>query len=211
MAINPDTRDSLILRLGDPVDELAWAEFLEIYQPMLLQLARRWGLQDSDASEIVQETLIAVSKSVGRFEREHEGAFRGWLATIARRRLADHLSSRGFRQRGSGDSDVHQWLDQQASPCSSESVWDFEQKQQVYRWAAKRVQSQVQPRTWDAFHMTAVEGQSTQDVAKTLGWREGMVYVARSRVMSRLRKEVQAWIGTESESSAPTTDSRSDS
>ena len=59
--VSPDTRASLILRLGDPADDAAWAEFVQIYQPMLFQLASRWGLQDADAREVVQETLLAVA------------------------------------------------------------------------------------------------------------------------------------------------------
>lgn len=198
--INPQTRASLILRLADPADDLAWTEFLQIYEPLLFRLASRWGLQDADAREVVQETLLAVSKSIPAYRsRPHTGAFRGWLAVITRNKLADHLAKRAGQERGSGDTDVHRWLDQQACKSSSASIWDWQHKRQVFAWAADRVRGQVSDSTWQAFHRTCVRGENTKHVAADLGLREGMVYVARSRVMARLRKEVEVWTRVEQE------------
>ncbi|WP_342190295.1 sigma-70 family RNA polymerase sigma factor [Stieleria varia] len=192
--INPETRASLILRLGDPADDLAWAEFLQVYEPMLFRLSSRWGLQEADAREVVQETLLAVAKSIGKFADDRQaGSFRRWLATITRNKLADHLTKRSRQESGSGDTDVHRWLEQQASETSSASLWDWNEKRQVFAWAAESVRSQVSDQTWQAFYRTNVQGQSVQQVAAELGMREGMIYVARSRVMSRLRKAVQLW------------------
>ena len=191
---NPETRASLIIRLGDRSDELAWAEFLEIYEPVLFRLASRWGLQEADVREVVQESLVGVSKSIQSFSSDDRPqSFRRWLATIARNKLADHLTRRSKQEQGSGDSDVHRWLNQQASGDSQLSVWDWSEKQQIFAWAAERVRQQVSPQTWQAFHRTAVRNEPIAIVAKDLAIREGMVYVARSRVMSRLRKVVQSW------------------
>ena len=192
--ISPETRASLILRLNDPANDLAWAEFLQVYEPMLFRLASRWGLQDADASEVVQETLLAVAKSIGNFSDDNRaGSFRRWLATLTRNKLADHLAKRSRQECGSGDTDVHRWLNQQASDASSVSVWDWNEKRQVFAWAAKLVRSQVNDSTWQAFYRTTVQGESVQQVASDLGMREGMIYVARSRVMSRLRKAALRW------------------
>lgn len=193
--INPETRASLILRLGDPADDLAWGEFLQIYEPMLFRLASRWGLQEADAREVVQETLLAVSKSIPEYrDLGHTGAFRGWLAAITRNKLADHLASRAKEVRGSGDTDVHRWLDQQQpSGDSSLSLWDWQQRRQIFAWAAERVRGQVRAATWQAFYRTSVQGEPVAEVAVDLGIREGMIYVARSRVMARLRKAVAGW------------------
>ncbi|TWT66566.1 RNA polymerase sigma factor [Allorhodopirellula solitaria] len=194
LTIHPETRASLILRLGDPADDSAWSEFLQIYEPLLLRLATRWGLQQADALEVVQETLLAVAKAIPSFDRDqHAGAFRGWLAAITRNKLADHLSRARRRESASGDSDVRRWLDQVAGNTSDASVWDWNQKQQIYAWAAAKVQQQVSPSTWQAFHRTAVQGEPVAEVATDLQMREGMVYVARSRVMARLRKSVAQW------------------
>ncbi|MCG8652301.1 MAG: RNA polymerase sigma factor [Pirellulales bacterium] len=198
MVVDPETRASLILRLGNPADDLAWTEFLQIYEPMLFRLASRWGLQENDVVEVVQETLLAVANSVAEFQgRDHAGAFRGWLAAITRHKLADHLAKRSKQQTGTGDSEVHRWLDQQADRSSSESVWDWQSKQQIFAWAAERVRKQVNPATWEAFHRTNVLGQPVAKGAEDLGMRGGMVYVARSRVMARLRKAVEVWLRQE--------------
>ncbi len=194
MMLNHETRASLVLRLGDPADDVAWNEFLQIYEPMLFRLAMRWGLQQADALEVVQETLLAVSKAVASFDRnQHSGAFRGWLASITRNKLADHLTRRRRHVRGSGDSNVQRWMDQIACETSDVSVWDWNEKQQVFNWAAGKVREQVNETTWQAFHRTSVLGEAVSDVARDLNMREGMVYVARSRVMSRLRAAVSTW------------------
>jgi RNA polymerase sigma-70 factor (ECF subfamily) len=186
------------VRLSDPADDLAWNEFLEIYQPLLLGLASRFGLQDADASEVVQETLLAVVGAIPNFRaKDHPGAFRGWLTAIARNKLVDHLAKRARQESASGDSDVHRWLNQQADSDSPDSVWDWQQKRQVFHWAAEKVRGQVSPSTWQAFHRTSVLGEDVGAVACDLKMRVGMIYVARSRVMSRLRKAVDVWMRSE--------------
>lgn len=192
--INPETRASLVLRLGDPADDLAWSEFLQIYEPLLLRLATRWGLQQADALEVVQETLLAVARAIPTFDSDqHPGAFRGWLAAIARHKLMDHMTRSRRREAASGDSNVQRWLNQIAGPASDSSVWDWHQKQQIYLWAAAKVQQQVSSSTWQAFHRTSVLGEAIATVATDLQVREGMIYVARSRVMARLRELVAQW------------------
>ena len=188
-----DTRPSLILRLGNPADDGAWTEFLQIYEPTLFRLASRWGLQEADAREVVQETLLAVANSIPQFKSSGRGAFRGWLATITRNKLADHLAKRSKQERGSGDSKIQAWLNQQASESSTESIWDWQAKRMIFAWAADRVRGQVNASTWQAFYRTSVCGEGVSEVAKELGTREGMIYVARSRVMARLRKAVETW------------------
>ncbi len=196
--VQPDTRPSLILRLSDPEDDLAWNEFLEIYQPMLMRLASRYGLQDADTREVVQETLVAVAQSIPRFQdKGTRGCFRGWLATITRNKLADYLATKSRHVSGSGDTDVHRWLDQQASPDSRASLWQWQRRQQIFAWAASKVRQQVADRTWQAFYRTCVCGQSAEQVASELDVRVGMVYVSCSRVMARLRKAVELWAGDE--------------
>ena len=191
--ISPETRASLILRLADPADDAAWSEFVEIYQPMLFHLSTRWGLQDADAGEVVQETLIAVAHAVSDFTPRRSGSFRGWLSRIARNKLADHLKRKSRQSQGSGDTDIHRWLEQQPSSGSGETRWEWEQRRQVFAWASRRVRSQVNETTWQAFYRTSVLDDSISAVAEQLQIREGRVYVARSRVLARLRKAVDSW------------------
>lgn len=192
--MNPETRDSLILRLSDANDAAAWEAFAAIYEPMLLRLARRWGLQDADARDLIQDVLAAVARSIERYEpQQQSGSFRGWLAQIARHKFADMLAGRKRQAVGSGQTDVHLWLAQLPDPSATASRWDWELRRELFQWAARVVAQATHRQTWEAFERTAIQGQPVAEVAKQLGISAGQVYVARSRVLSRLRQAVQAW------------------
>lgn len=185
----PETRYSLIARLPDRQDVGAWDEFVSIYEPLVYRLARTKGLQDADAREIVQEVLVAVSGAVERWEPDPErGRFRDWLFRIARNLMIKFLTRRKYRPLGSGDSGIAKLLDQQVDPSPDETaMFDLEYQREVYRWAAQRVQGQVKESTWQAFSMMAIDGRSVADVSHELNMSIGAIYIACSRVRSRLR------------------------
>lgn len=192
--MDPETRPSLIVRLASGDDTSAWDAFVAIYRPMLLRLATRWGLQDADAQDLVQEVLVAVSRSIENYQpQEHVGSFRGWLAQIARHKFADLLARRKRQAIGSGQTDVHLWLAQLPEPSATASRWDWELRRELFQWAAKIVAHSSHRQTWEAFQRTAIDGQPIDAVAKQLGISVGQVYVARSRVLSRIRRAVESW------------------
>ena len=182
----PDTRMSLILRLPGQADRDAWQEFVEIYEPFLYHFARRRGLQDSDALELVQEVFLGVTKSIDRWKPDpSRGQFRTWLFRIAKNQLLTHL-----RRRRDTTCDSAAWTalpDRSESPTNNDSL-AFESE--VFRWASWRVQQQVQPHTWRAFWMTCVEGQAVNQVAEHLSLPRSAVYVAKSRVIRHLREHI---------------------
>src|SRR5689334_632321 len=101
MAEIPTTRASLLLRLRDPEDEAAWREFVELYAALVYNYARKQGLQDADAADLTQEVLRAVAGAVGRLDYDpRRGAFRNWLFTIVRNKLANWRAARGNQLRG---------------------------------------------------------------------------------------------------------------
>lgn len=185
----PETQYSLIARLTDTQDVAAWDQFVSIYEPLVYRLARTKGMQDADAREIVQEVLVAVSGAVERWEPDPErGRFRDWLFRIARNLMIKFLTRRKYRPLGSGDSGIATLLDQTVDPSpDATALFDLEYQREVYRWAAERVQEQVRDSTWQAFSMTTIDGRAIADVAHELNMSIGAIYIACSRVRSRLR------------------------
>jgi RNA polymerase sigma-70 factor (ECF subfamily) len=193
MEMFPDTRASLILKIGDSRDAQAWDEFVHLYRPVIYRLARQRGLQDADAQEVVQEALLAVSRKVEHWVPDVErGRFRDWLFVIARNISIDFLTRRKHRAWGNGAVDYQHLLQATAGedPALIES-FDIEYHREMLRLAAERVQGDVKERTWRAFWMCAVEETHANEVAQRLRMSIGSVYIARSRVLARLRKEVQ--------------------
>jgi RNA polymerase sigma factor (sigma-70 family) len=189
----PETRASLILRLSDTTDVEAWDEFVEIYQPLVYRLARRKGFQHADAEELVQEVMIAVSRAVDRWvPDENQARFRTWLFRIARNMMINFLTRRKHQSLGTGNSAVSELLNQKCDPQSDESTqFDLEFQREVFQWAANHVKDNVKPGTWEAFWLSSVDGLSIQDVAKQLDMTIGSVYIARSRVIFRLRERAK--------------------
>jgi RNA polymerase sigma-70 factor (ECF subfamily) len=185
------TRASLLARLGDREDRLAWQQFVELYGSLVYGFARQRGLQDADAADLTQEVLLAIAQTAGRWHYDPQrGSFRGWLYGITRNKLAQFLHSRNSQPVGSGDTTAQLRLAEEPEP-DSEATWQQEYQQQLFRLAAAQIQKHFQPTTWKAFWRTAVEGESGASVAAELGLSVGAVYVARSRVLTRLTAEIQ--------------------
>ena len=140
----PTTRPSLLVRLRNPMDERAWAEFVEIYGPLIRQLAQRRGLQDADAADLVQEVFRAVAGAIERYDPDPaRGTFRGWLSTIARNLIVNLLNAQRRHPRGTGDTEMQHLLEAQPSPNLEESVqFDVEYQRRLLHWAAERVRDE---------------------------------------------------------------------
>ncbi len=185
------TRESLLIRLSDGQDRQAWSDFVDLYCPVVYAFARRQGLQDADAADLVQEVLRSVAGSLPNYDRQ-KGRFRNWLMAVVRHRLSEFWAMRRREVSGSGDTRVLRHLEQVAVGDDPDQVWDQEYRQSVFRVAAARVRHEFAEATWQAFWQTTVEGKATKEVARLLGISEGAVYLARSRVTARLKKQVQA-------------------
>jgi RNA polymerase sigma-70 factor (ECF subfamily) len=183
----PATRPSLLLRVRDLHDGTAWAEFVELYAPLVHDYLRRRGLQDADAADVVQEVLGALSRAMPGFRYDPgKGTFRGWLFTVVRRKLDDFLAWRQREVRARGDATMHR-LVEGLSERDEEDDWDRSWRLRAFAWAAERVRRDVRDLTWRAFYETAVRSRPAGEVASELAMSVGAVYVARSRVLARLR------------------------
>ncbi|MFN5320291.1 MAG: RNA polymerase sigma factor, partial [Planctomycetota bacterium] len=180
----PDTRASLLLRLQQPDDERAWQEFVEIYQPLIERLVTRYGLQPADAQDISQEVLTRVAKAIPEWEHDPaRGTFRGWLTRVTRNLTIEQLRTRARRPLTNPESGQLEQFQRDA-----DSIFQLEQQRELFGWAARKARDQFVPTTWQAFWLTAVEQRSPSEVAEQLGLSTGAVYIARSRVMARLRE-----------------------
>ena len=192
MSQSPATRASLLVRIRDHADAAAWGRFVDIYGPLIYGFVRKRGLQDADAVDLVQEVLRSVAGAISRLEYDpRRGTFRGWLFTIVNNRLRNDLKVKQRREAGSGDSAVAEQLAEEPAPDEWQTQWDVEHQQRLFAWASEKVQAEVEPQTWQAFRLSAVEGRSGKDVAEELEMSVAAVYLAKSRVMTRLKEFVR--------------------
>jgi RNA polymerase sigma-70 factor (ECF subfamily) len=196
MADSVSTRPSLLLRIRDPRDGRAWGEFVEIYAPLVYGFARKQGLQSADAADLTQDVLRAVAGAAGRLDYDPgRGSFRGWLFTVVRNRLRNFLASRqrvGRRGVADGERVLAEWP---APEADESALWEREYEQRLFAWAVEQVRPTCQETTWRAFWLTAVEGRSGKEAARTLGISQAAVYLAKRRITTRLRecvRELQA-------------------
>jgi RNA polymerase sigma-70 factor (ECF subfamily) len=190
MADVPSTRLSLLARLRDVQDHAAWSDFVRLYAPAVYRFARRQGLQDADAADLTQEVLRSVASSIDRLDLDpRRGRFRSWLFTLAHRRLYDLLLQQRRQAQGSGDTAVAQLLQEQPDRAEQER-WNQDLEREIFRCAAAKVRPDFAETTWQAFWRTAVLGQSGKEAARALGLSVAAVYLARSRVMVRLREQI---------------------
>jgi RNA polymerase sigma-70 factor (ECF subfamily) len=187
----PDTRASLLARIRNPADQAAWHQFVEIYRPLILRLARQKGMQEADAEDVVQDVLVAVAKAVEQREHDRKRAkFRTWLHRVAHNAILNALT-RGRPDRGSGDSALLAVLDGHESHTGPDSdLLRLEYRREVFRWAVRQIRKEFHQATWDAFWLTAVEGRAVEVVAEELAKNPGTIYAARSRVIRRIQEKV---------------------
>lgn len=193
MTHSPETQPSLLVRLRIAGDELAWSQFVDLYGPLIYAYLRRQGLQDADVADLTQDVLRQVSAAVKTFEYDpRQGTFRGWLFTVVRNRLRTYWQREVGRGQGEGGSaafaKIHAVADH-APDAAAE--WDAAFERQLFHYAAETIRADFSETTWQAFWRTAVEGQAGRDVAGQLQLTPAAVYLARSRVLQRLKEQVR--------------------
>ncbi|HEV3258665.1 MAG TPA: sigma-70 family RNA polymerase sigma factor [Gemmataceae bacterium] len=192
MSKSPPTRPSLLIRLRDAQDAEAWSQFVDIYGPLVYGFARKHGLQDADAADLMQDVLATVSKSAGHLAYDRQrGSFRGWLFTVARNRLRRFFKRQKRSTQPGSDPAVQSLLDNHPAPPEEKAQWDQEYDTRLLTWAAEQARRHFRESSWQAFWQTTMQGRSAQEVAGALGMSVGAVYVAKSRVVAHLKKLIQ--------------------
>ncbi len=188
---SPKTRYSLIGRLHDPQNAEAWNEFANIYQPLIFRICRQRGLQHADATDVTQEVMARVAKAIDQFDGQQEGAtFRGWLYRVTRNLVIDFFRQKENRNSVGAKTGRFELMEQQPSDAQSKE-FRIEFQRQIFSIVANQVREEVQPKTWQAFWRTEIENEPAGKVATSLGMNSGAVYVARSRVIARLKKAAE--------------------
>ncbi|MFO0907369.1 MAG: sigma-70 family RNA polymerase sigma factor [Isosphaeraceae bacterium] len=183
------TRPSLLFRLRDAGDDAAWRTFVDLYAPVIYGYGRRRGLNDSDAADVVQEVLVQVTRSIPTFDyRPERGRFRGWLLAVTRSKIA-----RARRRANPAASGPHDDALIQALPDAGEDPdWLALYHAEILRVALERIRPDFEATTWRMFEEVWRHDRPAAEVARELDRPIHAVYVAKSRVLQRLRDEVEA-------------------
>lgn len=186
------TSVTLLLRLKDGGDEADWRRFTNLYTPLLYYWATRNGLQQSDAADLVQDVLVLLVKKLPEFAYDKKGSFRGWLRTVTLNRLRDLQRRRVEATLGEATLDEGTPpVDQAADQDDRDTFWEVEYRQHLVARALEIMRDSFEPNTWKACWEMVVNGKKASQVGADLGLSEGAVYVAKSRVLKRLRKELE--------------------
>ena len=188
----PRTRPSLLVRLQGARDERAWAEFSLIYEPLVLRLMQRRGLQECDARDATQQVLIRISGAIERYQNDGaDASFRRWLFRVARNVVVTFLTRQSGQPKVLDQDQIANALDAVSADCAESELFDVEYRQQVLAWAIEQVRRDFKDSTWQAFVESSIHGRPIAEVASGLGLSVGSVYVARSRIIARLRAKVE--------------------
>jgi RNA polymerase sigma-70 factor (ECF subfamily) len=187
-----DTSLSLIEELRRDPNGPAWERFFNLYCPLLFGWLRKQGLQDEDANDLTQDVLAVVLKVMPSFEYDlAKASFRGWLRGIMMNKLKGFRRARQHRPLATGDSRIAELAEQLADPHSALSrQWDVEQNQHLARQVMTEVAAEFEPVTVDAFRGVMLEEADPAAVAERLGISVNAVYLAKFRVLRRVRQRL---------------------
>lgn len=174
-------------------DQDAWQRLVNLYTPLIYSWCRQAGLQPADAADVGQDVFRAVARKIEDFRRDRpRDTFRGWLRIITRNRILDHLSAMNVR--AAGGTDAHLLMQQVAADSETDDgsrpVEEVETESRLlFRRAVELIRGEFEDRSWQAFWRVVVEDQSPEFVAESLGLSRNSVYLAKSRILRRLRTE----------------------
>jgi RNA polymerase sigma-70 factor (ECF subfamily) len=188
----------VLARLRDsPADQSAWGEFVARYGRKVYGWCRHWGLQEADAEDVTQEVLLKLSAKMRDFSYHRSGSFRAWLKTLTHHAWQDLVTGRRRAGEAVGGSAVRDLLHTVEAREDLLARLGEEFDRELLDAASARVRQRVQPHTWDAFRLTAVEGLSGVEAARQLGMKVATVFVAKGKVQRMLREEMQRLEGAD--------------
>lgn len=195
---NSKTRASLLQRLRDSEDDqAAWNELVDRYGPKIRAWCFRWGLQENDVQDVTQKVLFQLVVKIRQFVYDPSRSFRAWLKTLTRHAWSDFLADEKRAVSGSGDDRILQLLETVEAGADLEThlkeVFDLE----LLELASACAQERVDPRTWEAFQLTAIQQLSGAEAASRLGMPVASVFKAKSNVQKLIKEEIRRLEGVE--------------
>ena len=152
----------------------------------------RRGLQECDARDATQQVLIRISGAIERYQNDGaDASFRRWLFRVARNVVVTFLTRQSGQPKVLGQDQIAAAMDAVTADCAESVLFDVEYRQQVLAWAIEQVRPDFKDSTWQAFVESSIHSRPIADVASELGLSVGSVYVARSRIIARLRAKVE--------------------
>jgi RNA polymerase sigma-70 factor (ECF subfamily) len=196
----PRTRGTLLSRIRDVTDQVAWEEFVNDYGPRILYWCSRQGLQEADCADVVQTVLSRLVVAMRTFEyNPSKGLFRGWLKTVTRNAVADFVKLQSRPGGGSGDPVTGRLLEAVQDAAVVHDLSEILEQQaqiELLREAEARIQLKVKPVNWEAWRLTVKEELQAPEVAQQTGLAASDVYVARSRISKMIREEIERMSGS---------------
>jgi len=184
------TSATLLERVRDPRDAAAWRQFFGLYSPLLKNYARRYGLGASDAEEVAQECMKRLAERMGDFRYSRDrGRFKNFLRKMVNNLVANHRRRKRPRQARTGE------LERLASSEMSRDAWEQVWLQEHLAYCLKAMESRYSTATVHAFRLYALQNWPVERVCERVGISANQVYLAKSRMIRRLRIEVTRFVG----------------
>ena len=178
---------SLLLRIKESGDREAWRKLVELTTPLLFSWAHAARLQGADSADLVQDVLAVLVKTLPTFDYDRDKSFRGWLRTVTLNIYRERRRRRAAAPSIEGD----ERLDEVEGETDSEPFWEREFREQLVARALELMRSEFRETTWRACWEAVVSGRSAADIAAELGITEVAVWSAKSKVLRRLREELE--------------------
>lgn len=194
MSMTSETRATLLERLGDASDSVAWEEFFHLYGPAIHAYAVYAGSSDQTAQEVVQEVLLSVFQRRDTFCYDPaRGRFRDWLRTVVRNKVAElrrRPAQRIRGQGGGGPSRLEEPHDSQAPP---DRIWEEMFEHALLAGLLDVLRHEMNPRSYQAFELLVLDELPGDQVARLTGLTRNAVYLAKRRAIERLKELGEAY------------------
>jgi RNA polymerase sigma factor (sigma-70 family) len=194
------TRQTLVERLKNLEDNESWRDFFQTYWRLIYAFAIKSGCTDPEAEEVVQETIISVSRKMPEFQyNPARCSFKGWLMHVANWRVIDQLRKRRHELvrpealHAETSSNGTGFIERIPDPIrpAVEQLWDGEWRRNLMDAAIERVKRRCNPHHYQAFYLSAVKKLPLAEITTTLGLNRAQVYLAKHRVASQVRRELK--------------------